>query len=196
MNRINYARRLRHHRNSLLNVLEEKDISIMAEIGIFKSKLTKHLLESKPGKSKIKEYYAIDQWRIFSEEQKNAVWNPEKWLKMKTDDWDSFYKYSCELMLWGFRGKLFSIRLPSCKAAQIFPDSYFDFVYIDAHHSYQDVQNDIKAWLPKVKKGKFIGGHDYYSTREHGEQVVKAVDDFFGIDRIELPGGEVWLVQV
>lgn len=46
-------------------------------------------------------------------------------------------------------------------AVRHFPDEYFDFVYIDADHTYESCLQDIADWYPKVKKGKFLLGHDY-----------------------------------
>jgi hypothetical protein len=34
-------------------------------------------------------------------------------------------------------------------------------VYIDANHLYEAVTVDIKTWLPKVKIGGILGGHDF-----------------------------------
>jgi predicted O-methyltransferase YrrM len=42
-----------------------------------------------------------------------------------------------------------------------FADEYFDFIYIDANHSYESVKSDLINYLPKVKTGGYIGGHDY-----------------------------------
>ena len=42
-----------------------------------------------------------------------------------------------------------------------FEDEYFDFIYIDADHSFDAVLNDLKNWYPKVKKGGVISGHDW-----------------------------------
>jgi predicted O-methyltransferase YrrM len=42
-----------------------------------------------------------------------------------------------------------------------FSDEAFDFVYIDAVHTYDGASTDIKNYLPKVKIGGFIGGQDY-----------------------------------
>lgn len=44
--------------------------------------------------------------------------------------------------------------------AKDFTDKSFDLVYIDADHSYQNVSNDITAWLPKVKPNGVLCGHD------------------------------------
>jgi len=50
----------------------------------------------------------------------------------------------------------------------------FDFVYIDAAHDYASIYADIQAWLPLVKVGGFIAGHDYM------HDVKRAVDQIFG----------------
>lgn len=49
----------------------------------------------------------------------------------------------------------------SAETAGKFNDRSLDFVFIDAEHTYEAVAADIRAWLPKVKPGGFIAGHDY-----------------------------------
>ena len=59
-----------------------------------------------------------------------------------------------------------------------FEDSYFDFIYIDGNHTYESVKKDIEFYLPKLKNGGIIGGHDY--NKGEWVEVVKAVDDVIG----------------
>ena len=66
------------------------------------------------------------------------------------------------------------IRTASLEAAKLYEDSSLDFVFIDASHEYQDVLDDINAWLPKVKEGGIIAGHDYGFGN-----VNRAVNEFF-----------------
>ena len=59
-----------------------------------------------------------------------------------------------------------------------FPDGYFDFIYIDGDHSYEGVRQDIELYLPKLRKGGIIGGHDYSANEWPG--VVKAIHETLG----------------
>jgi glycosyl transferase family 25 len=83
-------------------------------------------------------------------------------------------------------------RMPSVYAAKSYEDQSLDFVFIDANHSYEFVKQDIEAWLPKVKPGGYIGGHDYSGSDGH-KGVVKAVDEAFPEKEII---GTSWLVKL
>ena len=65
-------------------------------------------------------------------------------------------------------------RMDSVTAAGTYPDSSLDFVFIDADHSYEACLADINAWLPKVKVGGYIAGHDYFSWPGVSEAVNEA----------------------
>ena len=64
----------------------------------------------------------------------------------------------------------------SYEVADQFEDESLDFVYIDGEHTYEGVQKDIEMYLPKVKKGGFIGGHDY---KPKWQGVMDAVNEKF-----------------
>jgi hypothetical protein len=71
-------------------------------------------------------------------------------------------------------------------------DASLDLVFIDASHDYDSVKNDIDLWLPKVRTGGFIGGHDYGHKKFPG--VKKAVDEKFA--KIFQYTDFVWLTKV
>lgn len=52
------------------------------------------------------------------------------------------------------------LKMLSLEAAKLFPDASLDLVFIDGHHGYSFVRADIEAWLPKVRPGGVLCGHD------------------------------------
>jgi hypothetical protein len=46
--------------------------------------------------------------------------------------------------------------------AKDFAPEYFDWLYIDALHTYDAVINDLTAWWPLLKKGGMASGDDYH----------------------------------
>lgn len=57
-------------------------------------------------------------------------------------------------------------------SSSLFPDEFFDFIYIDGSHDYEPVNSDIRSWWSKIKKGGVLGGHDYKNS-PYVEQAVK-----------------------
>lgn len=49
------------------------------------------------------------------------------------------------------------------------PDGSLDFIYLDAAHNLINVINDLWAWIPKVRVGGIISGHDF--CKRKGQQV-------------------------
>ena len=74
-----------------------------------------------------------------------------------------------------------------------YEDESLAFVFIDGSHYYDAVKEDILAWLPKVKVGGIIGGHDYGKTDENAEGVEDAVNEIFGKDNITIHESTSWL---
>lgn len=85
--------------------------------------------------------------------------------------------------------------LNSLDAAQTFPRSFFDFVFIDANHSYEHVIKDIHTWHLKVKPNGLLCGHDYGMTG-----VNQAVNEFAEIFRYEVKHvtypPDCWFIEV
>lgn len=74
----------------------------------------------------------------------------------------------------------------SARAARLFADASVDWVHLDARHDYASLKADIRAWLPKVKRGGWLSGDDYDAVK--WPEVVRAVGD-------ALPGATAWSVQ-
>lgn len=78
------------------------------------------------------------------------------------------------------------LTVTSKQAAKIVPDDLF-CVYIDANHKWEYVAEDIRIWLPKLRVGGFLSGHDY-GTCKWGPQIAKAIN-------LTLPNAEVFVIQ-
>jgi predicted O-methyltransferase YrrM len=73
--------------------------------------------------------------------------------------------------------KVTTYKLTSNDALSLLQGEKFDFIYIDGIHQYENVYEDIMNYLPLVKEGGIIGGHDYGGP---WKGVQQAVDQVFG----------------
>ena len=86
------------------------------------------------------------------------------------------------------RPDVIMVRAASVVASGMFPEGHFDWVYIDANHGYEAVKKDIAAWLPKVRSGGILAGHDYGAPADRGFGVQRAVDEIFGAANVNTTG--------
>lgn len=84
------------------------------------------------------------------------------------------------------------VRATSVRAARMFDDGELDLVFIDGNHTAPDVRNDRDAWLPKVRPGGILAGHDYGDPSWPDVRV--AVDELFASGLVEGAAvhGTVW----
>jgi hypothetical protein len=82
--------------------------------------------------------------------------------------------------------------------SQTFVQGSLDLVFIDADHRYEQTLADVRTWLPKVKLGGILCGHDYKRPWRHlwghdRSGVKRAVDEVLGKRRVKLfSGSSVW----
>ena len=84
---------------------------------------------------------------------------------------------------------MIKVKNDSVKASTLFADGSLDLVYIDGGHDHDSVVNDIKAYLPKIKKGGWITGHDI------DIDVRIAVEEVLGTNYRTYPDSS-WAIQV
>lgn len=74
----------------------------------------------------------------------------------------------------------------STNAAQRVPNASLDIVFIDGDHGHASVLADLLAWVPKVRKGGIVSGHDYHrNPKKPTIQVLEAVDNYVAAHRID-----------
>lgn len=69
------------------------------------------------------------------------------------------------------------VNLSSLDASKQFNDNSIDLIFIDANHEFVHVYEDIISWLPKLRDGGIICGHDLHELHP---SVIKAVNMIFG----------------
>lgn len=75
-------------------------------------------------------------------------------------DYDVFstFRHNAESM--GAGDFVHPMLMPSQVAASLIRDHSLDLVFIDGDHSYACTRDDISGWLPKVRQGGILAGHD------------------------------------
>jgi hypothetical protein len=67
--------------------------------------------------------------------------------------------------------KAHAIKAISMEAVQQFKDGSLDFVYIDGNHEFRYVAEDLQEWVPKVRKGGIVAGHDYFTPKTRSKSI-------------------------
>ena len=62
-----------------------------------------------------------------------------------------------------FEGRYEMHQAMTTEAVREFDDGYFDFIYVDATHSYKDSKADVESWWPKLRVGGVMAGDDYFN---------------------------------
>lgn len=138
----------------------------MFECGSWKGKSTHALLSGLKGIMGAT-LICVDTWQG-SEDPRDDT----NWMAKQEDVFETFKKNTD-----GF-DNLKTIRKTSVEAAKDVPDGSIDFCFIDMGHTKEEVQQDIIAWLPKVKNGGILCGHDYEPNT--WMSVVEGVNSILG----------------
>lgn len=150
---------------------------LVVEVGVWKGRSLSAILDL--CRSNGNRVAAVDTWRPPREDPDYA----EAWER------DVYEIFLNNLRLLGHLGTVTILREDSAKAAARFADGSVDLLFLDADHAYEAVRRDLLAWLPKIRPGGILCGHDY--TWKEG--VRRALHELFG-DGVTLLGGSVWQV--
>jgi hypothetical protein len=160
----------------------------MAEIGVWRGALSSRVLEAHPSV----EVVLVDPWKA------GKPGNPwyESGSKMARRSQLELDRHRLEAIsaCSPWKARVTELRMTSREAAVLVDSKSLDLVFIDADHSFTGVSLDIDLWLPKVKPGGYIGGHDYAAPRFPG--VREAVHGKFRQDRIQAGENATWFVRV
>jgi len=142
-----------------LTVIKEGDVC--CEVGVWKGDTSRHILSRNPS-----ELHLVDPW--MSTDRPNRMYHTSQ------KEMDSIHASVVE----SFKNdsRVIIHRKPSSEIS--FDENYFDWVYIDGQHRYDEVLFDLRRFLLCVKNGGWIIGDDY-TWKDHDDKgIVQAVDDF------------------
>jgi hypothetical protein len=157
---------------AVVSLLATFEVRRFAEVGVLQGKLAWSLLDV----WEFDRYYMVDPWRLYPGHPNVTE---EQWDKMATQIYLRAAKYPAVRV----------IRLPSTQAQWLFEWGSLDAVYIDGDHRYLSVKADVEAWLPRLRAGGVLFGHDYESFPS---QVGLCIDDLFGGAFGYISPGDIW----
>lgn len=173
-----------HNREAMLDMFPKG--GIVAEIGVWVGQFAESILE----RSNPERLYLIDCWEhqsedVFGHDPSNAE-KPEQRRR-----------HNSVLQKFANDRRVVVLKSFSVPATAMFVDQYFDWVFIDANHL--RVDEDIRAWWPKVKEGGWLSGHDYCVVGDY-IHVQPVVDQFAQSNGLRLcvtdeGGYPSWAVQ-
>ena len=152
-------------RNDLAEAFGQLGFRRGAEIGVETGIFSEQLCRRNLGVSLM----CVDAWRAYAGYREHV--SQEKLDGFYTTAGARLAPFGCEL-----------VRRFSVEAARDVPNESLDFVYIDANHEFSHVVADLTAWVPKVRRGGIVSGHDYVRRVDNGYQVhvVEAVHGYTG----------------
>jgi len=154
-----------------LPFLCKKNNMIGVEIGVEYAPYSKYLLKT----GLFNFFYCVDSWDDTFYDVLDGDGNPLK-LTINSD-----LNYEIAKSNLNEFDNVITLRKPSIDAVNDFEDGYFDFIYIDSNHTYDNVLMDVSMWWSKLKVGGMMCGDDYidgYDDVEYNNKKYKAI---FGV---------------
>lgn len=165
-----------------LAVREARDGAAFVEVGAWLGKSTAYMADTIRQSGKGIAFHTVDTWEGCPNDPTGNLA-----AAMAKEGRSLHSRFLRNIAECGLTKYVMPLRMASPEAAEHFDNHSLEFVYIDADHSFDAVWADIAAWLPKVKPGGILAGHDFdWGT------VADAVRKHFG-SNYERVGQSSWL---
>jgi len=163
-----------------------------AEIGVLRGKLSAYLLAARPDLR----LRMVDPWLQWPKNSRYEQ-SPAVYAHTAQATWDRWHADAFRRTDFA-AGRRTIMRAPSLEAAAQVPDRSLDFAFVDGDHTYEGCIEDIRAWLPKVKHGGLLCGHDIELGENPKWGVKRAVDEISAeLNRpYELDEDVTWFIRM
>ena len=132
------------------------DDAIAVEIGSFWGRSAIWFAQAAIRANKPFNVFCVDCWdQISTPGHASAQWE----TRHHTDG--ALARFLQKVTAAGVRDRIIPVPAPSTEAAHHFPLASIDFAFIDAAHDRVSVEADVRAWLPRMKPGGLLAGHDW-----------------------------------
>lgn len=159
----------------MFNILPKN--SVCAEVGVWKGEFSQEIINKLDPIS----LFLIDPWR-FESSYPDALYGGSQVKNQQ--GMDETYESVKKRYNKNYRIKI--LRMDSIKASKCFSDEFFDWVYLDANHSYEFIKQDLELWFPKIKNRGVLYGDDFDVIGWWNNGVTKAVDEFVNENNLNL----------
>lgn len=139
----------KEHKNRLALMKAMPRNSVGVEVGVCIGEFAEEIFKTNPPRI----FYGVDHWDAPINPETDSAFRKEQRERL----WRTMHRFSKRIMTGQYR----PLCMKSVDAAKLFETGMLDWVYIDAHHSYGAVSEDLTAWYPKVKSGGIVAGHDW-----------------------------------
>jgi len=144
-------------RETLYELFGELGFTKGAEIGVRMARNSEEMFKRIPNLHLL----LIDPWGAY--------------LRVSDERQEAYYKYALARMA-PFKDRVTFMKMTSMDAVKQIADESLDFIYVDGRHDYDYVMADLVYWIPKVRKGGIVSGHDFYPFYQGG--VIQAVEAY------------------
>ncbi|MEM9884819.1 MAG: class I SAM-dependent methyltransferase [Bacteroidota bacterium] len=156
-------------RSALLKTMPKH--AVVAEVGVFTGQFSRRIMDV----TTPKELHLIDPWDLLDNHKKHGQRHHQVVLeKMKPEIEANIVTVHKEY---------------SANVLPNFPKHHFDWIYVDADHSYESVIEELHLCKDLVKPEGYICGHDYTRWAGGGAVrfgVVEAVNEFCNTQNYEI----------
>lgn len=171
---------LRKARNALLARMPRE--SVCAEVGVWKGDFTARILAT----VRPRRIHLIDPWLFVASPEYTLTWYGGVDAKDQADMDDIYEGVVKRFRREAEDGIVVLHRQRSIQAAAEFSPGYFDWIYIDGDHHYDEVRQDLELFGRVVKIGGYVCGDDYTDTSWWGDSVIRAVDEYVASGQAEV----------